>query len=179
MYPTVNSLMGLWQFVIAEEIRVVEHCNAEIQAFLDKFRADDLFKPETWKHLTAFVKIVPDGDLLPTRGKYSVGTNDWQVAVNHLHGDSDNSSHALWFSLPDVVVSVLLTGRIPKIVDAFRIESIGRLSELEVTKLRGVIEIDPSNIDFFKVVIEERKRLSSRSDLSDVEKQRLEKENVK
>jgi len=24
MYPTVNSLMGLWRFVIAQEIRVVE-----------------------------------------------------------------------------------------------------------------------------------------------------------
>jgi hypothetical protein len=34
MYPTVNSLIGLWQFVTAEEIRVVENCGAEIQAFL-------------------------------------------------------------------------------------------------------------------------------------------------
>jgi hypothetical protein len=175
MYPTVNSLMGLWQFVTAEEIRVVEHCNAEIQTFLDRLRADDLFAPDTWKHLTGFVKLVPDGDLLPTRGKYSVGTNDWQVAVNHLHGDSNNASHALWFSLPDVVVSVLLTGRVPRIVDAFRIEPIGTLSELEATKLRGAIEVDPRNIDFFKVVIEERKRISSRSDVSDIEKQRLEK----
>ena len=175
MYPTVNSLMGLWQFVIAEEIRVGEHCNAEIQAFLDNFSPDDLFTPKTWKHLTAFVKIVPNGDLLPTRGKYSVGTNDWQVAVNHLHSDSSSPSHALWFSLPDVVVSILLTGRIPKIVDAFRIEPVGMLSQLEVTKLRGIIEVDPRKIDFFKVVIEERKRLSSRSDISGVEKQRLDK----
>jgi hypothetical protein len=175
MYPTVNSLMGLWQFVIAEEIRVVEHCNTEIQTFLDRMSADSLFKPETWKHLTGFVKLVPDGDILPTRGKYSVETNDWQVAVNHLYSESDNPSHALWFSLPDVVVSVLLTGRVPKIIDAFRIEPIGTLSELEVTKLRGAIEVDPGCQDFFKVVIEERKRLSSRSDLSEVGKERLDK----
>ena len=175
MYPTVNSLMGLWQFVTAEEIRIVEHCGAEIQAFLSRVCADSLFKPETWKHLTGFVKIIPDGDILPTRGKYSVETNDWQVAVNHLYGDSDNLSHALWFSLPDVVVSVLLTGRIPRIIDAFRIEARGTLSELEVTKLRGAIEVDPRRQDFFKVVIEERKRLPSRSDLSAVEKDRLDK----
>jgi len=175
MYPTVNSLMGLWQFVIAEEIRVVEHCGAEIQALLSWVSADNLFKPETWKHLTGFVKIIPDGDILPTRGKYSVETNDWQVAVNHLYGSLDNPSHALWFSIPDVVVSVLLTGRIPKIIDAFRIEAIGTLSELELTKLRGAIEIDPRRQDFFKVVIEERKGLRSRSDLSEVEKERLDK----
>lgn len=175
MYPTVNSLMGLWQFVTAEEIRVVEHCGAEIQAFLGRVCADSLFKPETWKHLTGFVKIIPDGDILPTRGKYSVETNDWQVAVNHLYADSAKPSHALWFSLPDVVVSVLETGRVPKVIDAFRIEAVGTLSELEVTKLRGAIDIDPRRQDFFKVVIEERKRLPSRSDLSEVEKERLDK----
>src|SRR5258708_13524203 len=116
MYPTVNSLMGLWQFVTAEEIRVIEHCKEEIQAFLGSGTADNLFKPEAWKHLTGFVKIIPDGDILPTRGRYSVETNDWQVAANYLHGDPGNPGHALWFSLPDVVVSVLLTGRVPKII---------------------------------------------------------------
>jgi hypothetical protein len=64
MYPTVNALMGLWRFVTAREIRVVEHCREEIQAFLGRVKPDDLFKPETWKHLTGFVQIIPDGDIL-------------------------------------------------------------------------------------------------------------------
>ena len=34
MYPTVNSLMGLWRFVIARNITVVEHCQHEIEVFL-------------------------------------------------------------------------------------------------------------------------------------------------
>ncbi len=174
MYPTVNSLMGLWQLVTAAEIKVVEHCRAEIETFLNRVAADDLFKPETWKHLTGFVKIIPNGDILPTRGKYSIQTNDWQVAANHLYANN-NSQHALWFSLPDIVVSKLLTGRIPKIVDAFRIEAHGISPDLEPTKLSGVIEIDPKRQDFFKVVIEERKRLASRSDLSEPQKERLDK----
>src|SRR6185437_2805990 len=37
------------------------------------------------------------------------------------------------------------------------------------------IEIDPRNQDFFKVVIEERKRLPAHTDLSSMEKQRLDK----
>jgi hypothetical protein len=175
MYPTVNSLMGLWQFVTAEEIRVVEHCNTEIQTFLANLSADHLFKPETWKRLTGFVKTIPNGDILPTRGKYSAETNDWQVAVNHLYGDADNPSHGLWFSLPDVVVSVLLTGHLPKIIDAFRIEAVGQLTGLEPTRFCGAIEIDPRHQDFFKIVIEERKRLSSRSGLSEDERERLDK----
>lgn len=174
MYPTVNRLMGLWRFVTASEIRVVEHCQAETQAFLSRLTADDLFKPETWKHLTGFARIIPDSDILPTRGKYGVETNDWQVGINHLYAD-DDPHNALWFSLPDVVVSVLLTGRVPKIVDAFRIEPCGTLADLKSTKLRGAIEVDPRHQDFFKVVIEERKRLSKRPDLSKTERERLDK----
>jgi len=171
MYPTVNSLMDLWSFVTARKIEVVEHCQAQIEAFLRKLTPKNLFEPATWKSLTAFVKIIPDGDILPSRAKYSSESNDWQVAVNHLYS-KDNE--ALWFSLPDAVASVLLTGRVPKIVDAFVIQPHGTLKGLETTKLRGAVKIDPTSQDFFRVVIEERKRLSSR-DLSKTEKERLDK----
>jgi len=179
MYTTVNSLMDLWSFVTAREITVVDRCQDQIEAFLHKLSAGDfteLFNRETWKQLTAFVQIIPDGDILPSRAKYNAETNDWQVAVNHIYARSVNSAgEALWYSLPDIVASVLLTGRIPKIVNAFRIEAHDTPPGLKPTKLRGVIEIDPRKQDFFKVVIEERQRLSSRTLFSDTEKQRLDK----
>lgn len=171
-YPTLNSLMNLWLFVIAPKIRIVAHCQLKIIEFLQQVSDDLLFMPETWKRLTAFVRVIPDGDILPTRAQYSSISNDWQVAINHLYGGAPDD--ALWFSLPDVVASVILTGRIPKIVDAFRIEaSGGTLKKLRPTKFRGRIEIDPRKQDFFKVVIEERKRIASRNDLSPEEKDRL------
>ena len=40
MYPTVNSLMGLWQYVTAGKIEVVEGCAAEIEAFLKTVAAE-------------------------------------------------------------------------------------------------------------------------------------------
>ena len=172
MYPTVNSLMHLWRFVTAREIRVAEHCREEIEKFLRGLTTDKLFDPKTWKHMTGFVQVVPDGDILPTRSKYSMASNDWQVAINHLYAGKDD---ALRFSIPDVVVSVLRTGRIPKIIDAFRIEPCGTLPGLTPTKLRGTVEIDPRSQDFFKVIIEERLRLPSHADLSDIEGKRLEK----
>jgi hypothetical protein len=73
----------------------------------------------------------------------------------------------LWFSVPDVVTSVLLTGRIPEIVDAFRLEACLQLQGLRPAKLRGDVEIDPRTQDFFRMVIEERKRTDKRTDLSD------------
>jgi hypothetical protein len=176
MYPTVNILMDLWCFVTAQEISVVKDCKSEIEAFLSRVNADDLFKPATWKYLPAFVRVVPAGDILPTRAKYSTVSNDWQVAVNHVYAHKDSSiNQELWFSLPDIVASVILTGRVPKIVDAFRIEPRGTMQGLHPTKLRGSIEIDPTRQDFFKVVIEERKRLASRTDLPENERARLDK----
>jgi hypothetical protein len=47
------------------------------------------------------------------------------------------------------------------------------LPDLKPVKLRGAVEVDPKTQDFFKVVIEERQRLSARLDLSETEKDRL------
>lgn len=171
MYPTVNALMGLWRFVIAKRIRVVENCATEIEAWLHQLTPDMLFNPETWKALPAFVKIVPDGDILPVRAKYNPATNDWQVGVNHLCAEPKN---AMWFTLPDVAASVILTGQVPKILDAFRIEPVGTLEGLHPVKLRGQVEVDPARQDLFKIAIEERKRLKTRN-LPEAERQRLDK----
>jgi len=173
MYPTVNSLMDLWRFVIAQEIRVVRNCRAEILDFLNTITLDRLFKPDSWKHLTAFVKVIPDGDILPVRAKYGNASNDWQVGVNYLYAGQHASSREMWFSLPDVVAPVILTGKIPNIVDSFRIVAVGVQPGLKPTKLYGQIEIDPTNDDFFKLAIEQRRRLSVRTDLSNQEKELL------
>jgi len=174
MYPTVNSLMNLWRFVIARKIKIVDHCKEEIIHFLRQITRDQLFRPETWKQLAAFVRLIPDGDILPARGQYGSGSNDWQVGINHLHAGVPDDE--LWFSLPDVVVSMLLTGRIPKIVDAFRIEPSPQvLKHLKAIEFRGQIAINPSDQDFFKMVIEERKRISKRKDLSPADQERISK----
>jgi hypothetical protein len=172
MYPTVNILMDLWSFDRARDINVQEHCEAEIEAFLRGLTVDDLFNPETWKKMTGFVKMIPNGDILPARSKYSEASNDWQVGINHLYADTND---ALWFSIPDVVFSVLRSGHIPNIVDAFRIVPSGTLPGLKAIKLRGKIHIDPLREDFYKVIVDERHRLSSRLDLPELERGRLDK----
>jgi hypothetical protein len=172
MYSTVNILMGLWRLVIAGEIRVIEHCKDQVEVFLRKITPDILFEPETWRHMNGFVKVVPNGDVFPIRSKYSPATNDWQVGINHVYAKKED---ALWYSIPDVVASILATGRVPEILDAFLIEPSGVLFELVPTKLRGMVEVDPERDDFFRVIVEERLRLSSCADLSDIESKRLEK----
>jgi hypothetical protein len=148
MYPTANSLMGLWRFVVAREIMIVDHCQQGVVEFLEHLTVDRLFKPETWKHLNVFVRVVPGGDILPARGRYSVASNDWQVGINHLHAGAPDDS--LWFALPDLAASKILTGKMPQIIDAFRIEPEGTLKGLKKVKFWSQIEIHPRRQDFFK-----------------------------
>jgi hypothetical protein len=175
MYPTVNSLMGMWLFVTAQNIRVVKRCRNEVKSLVDGITASKLFRPSTWKRLSAFVRVIPNGDVLPSRSKYSVESNDWQIGLNHLSAADKNPKHGLWYSLPDVIASKLLTGRTPQIVEAFRIERRGKLKSLSAVNLRSAVRVDPKDEDFFKVVIEQRHLLPKRRNLSDNERKRLHK----
>jgi hypothetical protein len=69
----------------------------------------------------------------------------------------------------------LLTGRVPKVVEAFRLVPSALLSTLRPIILRGTVPIDPSRDDFFRRVIEERKRLANNPNLAEDERKRLDK----
>ena len=175
MYPTVNSLMDLWRFVVARKVRVIEHCQDEIKTFLGALTPEKLFRAETWRKLPAFVKVIPSGDLLPSRAKYSAVSNDWQVAVNYLYASDRADSEGLWFSLPDVVASVLNTGRIPQIVDAFKLVPEGTLPGLRPVMLCGEVGVNPITQDLFRTLVEQRKSLNKKKYLSRQDLDRLDK----
>jgi hypothetical protein len=170
-YSTVNVLMGLWRFVTAREIRVIEDCREELAALLRDVTPQWVLDPANWKRLAGFARIIPDGDVLPLRAKYS--GNSWQIGVNYVHTSSDDPEDGLWYGWPDLVASMLLSGKVPRIVEAFRLAPIGKAKGLKPIKFRGQVPIDPRSQDFFKVVIEERMRLAARTDLSDAERARL------
>ncbi|HEY1654244.1 MAG TPA: hypothetical protein VGF86_03935, partial [Candidatus Tumulicola sp.] len=106
---------------------------------------------------------------------YSQESNDYQVAINHLHATSDDPKDGLWYALPDLVASVLLTGRVPAVVEAFRIVPKGPLPGLAPIRLRGTVTVDPRRQDFFRTVIEERKRLAASRELPREERARLDR----
>jgi hypothetical protein len=121
------------------------------------------------------VKVIPNGDILPSRSKYSLVSNDWQVAVNYLHAADHAGSEGLWYSLPDVAASVLLTGKVPKIIDAFKLVPEGKHSNLRTVLLGGEVPVDPRTQDLFRTVIEQRKSFSKKTNVSPEEKDRLDK----
>ena len=175
MYPTVNGLMDLWKFVTARQIRVDTKCQRKIERFLRGLTSDKLFEPKTWKKLPVFVRVIPNGDVLPSRSKYSLVSNDWQVAVNYLHAADHAGSEGLWYSLPDVAASVLLTGEVPEILDAFKIVPEGKLSNLRTVVLSGEVPVDPRIQDLFRTVIEQRELFKKKKNVPREEKDRLDK----
>ena len=108
----------------ASEIRVVEDAREELAALLRAVTPEWVLDPANWKRLAGYARIVPDGDVVPLRAKY--GGNDWQIGVNYVMRRTDDPDDALWYSWPDLVASVLLTGKQPRIVEAFKIEPIGK-----------------------------------------------------
>ena len=167
----MNVLMGLWSFVTAREIRVIEDCREELAALLRDVTPEWVLDASNWKRLAGFARIVPDGDVLPLRAKYR--GNSWQIGVNYVHASSDDPKDGLWYAWPDLVASVLLTGKVPRIVEAFRLAPIGKAKGLEEARVSRASADRSALARLLQAVIEERARLAARADLSDTERDRL------
>ena len=117
-----------------------------------------------------FAKIRPQDDILPVRAAYGPTQDNTTIGLNPLWSDVP-----LWVAGPDLVDSVLLSGRIPEVLDAVRFVPVGQQEELTPVALRGQVQIDPTEVDFFRRVIEERQLARRRPDLAAAERERLQR----
>jgi hypothetical protein len=172
MYPTVIALLRLWDLLIAADYSIVDVTN-RAQALLDGMTLEQLFDPTTWEQLSFFAQIVPRSDILPARAHWDAG-DARQIGVNPL-----TATDPLWFAGPDLVGSVLMAKRAPRIVRAFAIEPVrdeyGRvvpLKKLRTVNLLGSIPVDPVHDNFFLKAIEMRQRARNDATLSEAERGR-------
>jgi hypothetical protein len=150
MYPTVCTLMGLWQFVIAKGVSWQDTTN-QTRKFLDKTTIDDLQRPETWRNLCTLVKVRPQGDIFPVRAKYD--REQYTIGLNHLTSDED-----LWYTLADCIASKLLMGHAPQIIEAITFSTCEPQENLKPINISGneAYCVDPTQTDLFKRVIDLR-----------------------
>ena len=167
MYPTVNTLMGLWSVLIADRVDI-QDATAEVREMLAGITLDRCFDPVYWRELLFIAEIRPNADVLPIRARYSKESDAFNIGVNPV-----TSNMSLWYAGPDVVASALLTGRPPEIVRAFRIVPRGQQQSLASLNLGGRIPIDPRTDEFFRTVIEARKTLHRNPQLSPDDARRL------
>lgn len=169
MYPTVIMLTDIWKYIIAESLEI-QDVTEEIKEFLSNLKLSDLQKQDTWKTFNVFVKILPDEDILPTRMDFKEDNTGLNVGINYLSSNSE-----MWYSLSDVIGSYLLTGKVPKIIEAVKFIPKGVQKGLKKTKILG-IDIDPEKDNVIQVLVEERQKIKGqlkKTDKNDPEFQHL------
>jgi hypothetical protein len=170
MYPTVNTLMGLWRALTAQRLRVIDATDWARQ-FLARVTPDDLFRPETWRDLAVLVECVPAGNILPARAPYTGDSEPLTIGVNPLTVTEDVGT--VWYTLADCVADQL-AGRKPLTIRrAIRFVPGGRQRALVPVALRGQVAIDPAKDDFFREVIRARGRVKADPTLPEPERNAL------
>lgn len=114
MYPTVNALMALWEFIVGDGF-TWHDSTAQTRAFLESVTREGFQSKDTWRHLRTLVRVKPDGDLLPVRAQYDTAkeTQVHTIGLNFL-----THKGGLWYTLADVVAAKILTGKPPEILEA-------------------------------------------------------------
>jgi transcriptional regulator with XRE-family HTH domain len=164
MYPTVCTLMGLWQFVIAKEVRWHDSTE-EATRFLGEVTLADLRDPATWPRLTTLVQIAPDDDVVPVRAPY-MGEQQATIGINYLQ-----SGEALWFTIADCVASKILTGKTPKVLKAVSFVPGAQQEGLTPIRISGDSDykVDPATDDFYRRLIDLRSSIKSKMKNADAE----------
>lgn len=174
MYPTVCTLMGLWQFVIATGIDWVD-ATAETQELLNHFEPSEMMRQDAWSNLTMLVQLRPSKDILPIRARYGAdGTST--IGVNGMLSDDLH-----WFTLADVMAAkVLGNGKVPIIERAVRFSPREQQPELKAINIAGNPEfhVDPQTTDFYRRVIDLRQQVRATPADSVDDKARLNSEQL-
>jgi len=153
MYPTITILMRLWNFVIADRIEY-EECNNEIIELVNSVKLEDLNNKDVWGKFPVLVEVESNEDVFPVRTRYYDKSDMHTIGINYL-----TYNGSLWFALPDVIASKILTGKTPKIKRAIRFIPLGK-QILDRTQILGT-EFNPNEENFVKRLVEERQKEKS------------------
>ncbi len=147
-YPTVNELLDNSSVLTAKNLTFEDATN-EIKQLLSTVMLENCFVRKLWPKLKFFALIRPNNDILPVRTVYNGTTQN--IGINYF-----TSKEPLWFAGPDIIASILLTGKVPHIEKAIRVVPHGKQAELGTVSLRGMVEINAKTDSVFKHVIEQR-----------------------
>jgi hypothetical protein len=149
-YPSCCALLGLFDVLTAKRVSF-EVDTEDIRRFLGRIDLGRCFRPAMWERCGFFALVKPDDDILPVRTMYDGITQN--IGNNYLR-----SERPMWFAGPDLIASVIRTGKVPHVIRAVRLVPHGKQAGMKTVKLRGsTVKIDPYKDDFFRKIIEQRK----------------------
>src|SRR5262249_36061274 len=133
-YSTVNELLGNWDVLTAKNVTFPD-ATSEVQELLAQISIDCCFERRMWANFKFFALVRSDKDIFPVRTVYNGTTQN--IGLNNL-----TSNEPIWFAGPDIISSILLTGKVPHIEKAIRVVPHGKQAELGSTSLRGMVNVD-------------------------------------
>jgi len=151
LYPSLFSLINLWQYLTADKVECIDATN-EIQHLVKTVDLDTLRERDIWKDFTAIVQVKPENDILPIRAHYE-SKFAYNIGLPYV-----TSSEPLWYALPDVIASKLLTGKPPKVIKAIKFIPMGKQTGLSKIKIICGYIVS-SEEDLFHKLIELRKSI--------------------
>ncbi|MGA2913114.1 MAG: hypothetical protein ABSE07_06325 [Methanoregula sp.] len=155
MYPSISSLLGLERFIKADSIEI-QDATEEIRNLLPKVNTAFLQNPDVWKDFVVLVKVQPEGDIFPVRKDYKGDKKSFNVGINQL-----TSKKEFWYSLPDVLASILLTGKPPRVIEAIRFVPMEHQTNIKTSVVLGT-SIDPKKDNLTQFLVEERQRIKQK-----------------
>ena len=171
MYPVIFSLMDLWSLLIANKIEY-EDATEGICRLLEEGTLESVMDTDLWKKFPVIVQVKPNRDVLPVRTHLD-RENVWNIGLCEV-----TSYQPLWYALPDVIASALLTGKSPKILKAIRFKPIEVEHGLTNIDVVGNIHVSKDENLIQKLVECRRikKRERDRSSKGSPEYQKLDRE---
>lgn len=157
MYPTLFVLMDLWKYLVAHRIEYYDSTQ-ETKNLLSKVDLNSLTDPSLYRRLVTIVQILPDDDILPARAHYGDDKSVYNIGVNYL-----TSSVPLWYALPDVIASKLLTGKVPKILQAITFRAVDIQNDLQAVQIPGGLTL-PAGDDLIRALVEYRSEIQRKQD---------------
>ena len=148
-YPSCCVLLGLFDVLTAKSVSFDDDTES-VRRLLKRTTLKGCFKPEVWESYRFFALVKPDNDILPVRTMYNQVTQN--IGNNYL-----TSETPIWVAGPDLIASVIRTGKVPHIIRAIRMVPHGKQAGMRSVNLRGMVEIDPCEDDLFCKTIEQRK----------------------
>ena len=144
-YPVVAHLLGLWGLVTSARLSAAD-ATEEVRELLERASLAQVLDPALWPQLAGFALVEPEGDWLPRRAYFSGSADLPRTSLGPTWGRPG------WWALPDLVAAKVATGKVPKVITAWRLVGEGRQA-LRVVRLGGKLRFDPLAEDWWLATV--------------------------
>jgi hypothetical protein len=110
--------LGLFDVLTAESVSFDDD-TANVRQLVKRASLNRYFSRAEWEQLRFFALVKPNADILPVRTVYNEITQN--IGNNYRI-----SQTPIWFAGPDLIASVIRTGRAPEIIRAIRMVTHGK-----------------------------------------------------